>query len=268
MESTYDPVYDNQSPELKQLCWDIAFGLQAVDGIAPSNYMKQLSVEHVRGEKTYYEVDREINRYYNREGKANDANTKEADIVSDAIYNILCDKSFRFDVVTFKGYHKRIFEKLDPEVFHPGEFRTYNITKKEPILGGDTVQYQDFSLLEDSLTYDFSEESSQRYSEMTDVEKVARIAEFTSRIWQVHPFSEGNTRTTAVFIQKYLQSLGFSTNNEVFKKNSLYFRNALVRANYANIPKGVEESRKFLELFFENILLGKNNTLNNDELQV
>lgn len=263
---TYDPVYDEQNPQKKQEYWETAFGLQAVDNLKPSKYMVDLAYEHIRGEKSYGDVSQEITKYHS---SLNDISAeKEADMVSGAIYDILNDKSFRFDYNTYKSYHKKLFQNLDDSIFHPGEFRIVNLTKKEPILDGDTVQYQDYGMVEDSLKYDFNEEASQNYLEMTDAEKVSRIAEFTSRIWQIHPFTEGDTRTTAVFIQKYLQNMGFGINNKMFIDNSLYFRNALVRANYTNYPKNIAPDQTFLEKFFENLMFDKDNKLDNNELTI
>ena len=138
-----------------------------------------------------------------------------------AIYEILSDKSFRFDFLTYKNYHKRLFNNLDKDVYNPGNFRTFNITKNEVVLNGDTVDYQSYDMIEDTLKYDFEEEKNINYISKNKEELVDRIVEFTSRIWQIHPFQEGNTRTTAVFIQKYLISMGFDVNNDLFKDNSL-----------------------------------------------
>ena len=262
---TYNKVDDNISSSKKQEYWHTAFGLQKVDGLSPSGYMKNLADEHIAGKKSYYEVAEEVNRYYvaKKPGERNH-DEREADIVSNAIYAILSDEAFSFDVLTYKSYHKRLFEKLDHQVFRPGEFRTVNITKKEPILDGDTVQYQDFGLLEDSLNYDFNEEKSVDYLKMANAEKLRRLAEFTSRIWQVHPFLEGNTRTTAVFIEKYLISLGYQVNNDLFRDHSRYFRDALVRANYANLPKNIAKTDQYLIKFFGNLLFSANHPLSDD----
>ena len=265
---TYDRVNDNIDPEKKRDYWDTAFGLQAVDNLKPSPYLKELSDEHVSGQKSYYQVSEEINHYYDQLQTHASQGEHEADLVSSAIYAILSDEAFSFDLITYKSYHRRLFEKLDHKTFNPGEFRTVNITKKEPILDGDTVQYQDFGLLKESLEYDFAEEKQINYLKLDTTAKIARFAQFTSRIWQVHPFLEGNTRTTAVFIQKYLRSLGFNVDNELFKNNSLYFRNALVRANYSNIPKGVSASNEHLIQFFENLILGATNPLDNKDLYI
>ena len=265
-ERTYDEVVDEQSPEKRQEYWDVAFGLQAVDGLEPSKYMVELSEQHVRGEKTYRQVQSEITSYYNENASNN--REKEADEVSAAIYDILNNKSFRFDYLTLKSYHKHLFSNLDPKIYNPGEFRTYNITKSEPILDGDTMMYQAFDMLEESLKYDFEEEQKQDYANFSEAQIIERICEFTSRIWQVHPFQEGNTRTVAVFIEKYLNSMGFQVDNEPFEKNSLYFRNALVRANYTNVEKKIKADKQFLVKFFENLLLGKQNQLSNEDCQI
>ena len=268
-EIAYDKVQEENNPKIKQLYWNIAFGLQDVDGLKPSKYMRELSEKHIQGKKTYQEVRNEITSYYSKnKDNHEDDNEEEADEVSTAIYEILSDKSFRFDFLTFKNYHKRLFNNLDKEKYNPGVFRTYNFTKDESILNGDTVQYQSYDLIEETLKYDFNEEKEIDYTKYNEEELVNRIVEFTSRIWQVHPFQEGNTRTTAVFIQKYLIRMGFKINNELFKDNALYFRNALVRANYTNYSKGIKETNKYLIMFFENLLFNKNNILNNDDLKI
>ena len=161
-----------------------------------------------------------------------------------------------------------MFRNLDNKVYHAGEFRTYNFTKDEPVLDGDTVDYQSWELIEESLKYDFNEEKNINYLELNKEEFVERITEFTSRVWQIHPFCEGNTRTTAVFIQKYLISMGFDINNDLFKDNSLYFRNALVRANYKNYNKGVNVENKYLKMFFGMLSFDKDYELNNDDLYI
>ena len=268
-EITYIRNEEEKNPQIKQLYWDIAFGLQEVDGLKPSKYMVGLSEEHIKGRKSYEQVQNEITSYYSKnKDNHEDDDEEEADEVATAIYEILSDKSFRFDFLTYKNYHKRLFVNLNKEKYNPGVFRNYNFTKDEPILNNDTVQYQSYDLIEETLKYDFNEEKDIDYSKLSEEKFVERISEFTSKIWQVHPFSEGNTRTTAVFIQKYLISMGFNINNELFKENALYFRNALVRANYTNYSKGVKETKKYLTMFFENLLLDKNNELNNGDLYI
>lgn len=268
-EKTYDEVLDEKNPKIKQLYWNIAFGLQDVDGLKPSTYMIKLSNEHIEGKKTYKQVQMEITSYY-KENQDNheDDDQEEADEVATAIYEILSNKAFRFDYLTYKNYHKRLFQNLDKKKYNPGVFRLYDMTKEELVLDNDTVIYQTYELIEETLKYDFNEESNQDYLNFSEEQLIDRISEFTSRIWQVHPFQEGNTRTTAVFIQKYLISMGFKVNNEIFKDNALYFRNALVRANYTNYSKGIKADKKYLIMFFENLLLSKDNKLDNDEMYI
>ena len=268
-EITYDKVEDEKSPEVKQLYWNIAFGLQEVDGLKPSKYMIELSEEHINGKKTYNQVQEEIISYYKKnQDNHDDDGEEEADEVATAIYEISNNKSFRFDYLTLKNYHQRLFCNLNKEKYNPGVFRLFNMTKDETILNDDTVNYQSYDMIEETLKYDFQEEKEQNYIDFNDEQLIDRICEFTSKIWQVHPFQEGNTRTVVVFIQKYLISIGFKVNNKIFKDNALYFRNALVRANYTNYSKGVKADKKYLIMFFENLLLGKNNKLNNDDLKL
>lgn len=265
----YEKIIEEKDPRIKQLYWNIAFGLQEVDGLKPSTYMVNLSKEHIEGKKDYYQVQEEITSYYiKNKDNHNDDNEKEADIVATGIYKILNDKSFRFDFITYKNYHRRLFEKLDTKKYNAGAFRKYNFTKEEAVLNLDTVQYQSYDLIEETLKYDFDEEKKQNYLNFNQEQIIERLVEFTSRIWQVHPFQEGNTRTTAVFIQKYLISMGFKVNNDLFKEHSLYFRNALVRANYTNYAKGISSNKKFLIMFFENIVFDKKNKLINEELYI
>ncbi len=267
----YEKIGETEDSRERQLNWNIAFGLQAVDNLTPSEYMVDLATENIIGKKSYEVVEEEVKHYYENADKENlNKNEKQADEVSLRIVKILNDKAFTFNYLTLKQYHKKLFENIDIGIDEKyiGEFRDYNITKKEPILNGETVQYADYSMIEETLKYDFEEEANQKYIEKTEKEKIERICTFASNIWQVHPFGEGNTRTTALFIQKYLNSKGFNVKAELFKDNSLYFRNALVRANYSNISKGIEEDKKYLILFFENLILNKENKLDNSVLKL
>lgn len=269
-EFKYEVISETKDGKIKQLYWNIAIGLQEVDNLKPSKYLLKLAAENVKGKKSYNEIEKDISEYYSKQNNYN-SDEKEADEVSIRIVKMLNDKTFRFDYNTYRLYHKYLFDGIDIgcDKMYIGRFRDTNISKQEPVLNGDSVLYADFSMIEDTLRYDFDEERRQNYILMNDSQKVARLAEFTSRIWQVHPFREGNTRTTALFIQKYIQSLGLGEmNNEIFKDNSAYFRNALVRANYTNYAKGVREDDQYLMKFFSNLLLNTNYILDNNELYV
>lgn len=268
----YEIISKTKDGKQKQIYWNIAFGLQDVDNLKPSKYMIDLAIENICGKKTYNDVENEIQAYYDKNIEKNkNLNQQEADLVSLRLVQLLSDRSFRFDYNTYRMYHKYLFNGLDIGISRKyiGIFRDYNISKSEPVLNGATVAYTNHFLIKDTLEYDFNEEKNYNYSNKSSNEIVSHIAAFTSNIWQVHSFGEGNTRTTALFILKYIQYLGLENiNNEIFKDNSKYFRNALVRSNYRDISKGIYENNNFLYKFFSNLLLKTNYDLNNQDLYV
>ena len=149
-----------------------------------------------------------------------------------------------------------------------GNETPYYITKKEWILDGATVTYGSASELEATLEYDISQGKKYSYKGLSMDEIIHHVAVFVAGLWQIHVFGEGNTRTTAVFFIKYLRTLGFDVTNDIFAQNAWYFRNALVRANYNDLVKGVHETTEYLELFLKNLLLGEKNELHNRTLGV
>lgn len=251
----------------KSEAWQTAIGLQAVDGLKTSEYLLDTAKEHIEGNITIDEAQKRIQSYYEqREVRTEmEDNTKEADIVSARIAKLLGEKSFQFSPAEWLTIHRRLFD----DVFkHAGQIRQYNITKKEWVLNGDTVIYADYNSIRDTLDYDFATEKQFSYEGLSVEASVRHLAKFASDIWQIHPFCEGNTRVTAVFMIKYMKTFGFKVNNEAFEKNSWYFRNALVRANYNNLQKGIHSTTKFLEMFFGNLLLGTNHELKNRFMHV
>ncbi len=257
----------NSSNYVKQLQWDMAIGLQEVDNLKPSKYLEKLIEKEVEGNLTIEEVEKELKEYYSeKESKNNvDHNELECDFVSTRIVELLNKDNFNLSIDFLKYVHKFLFQ----DVYEfAGEFRKINFSKSEIILNNDSVAYGDYKLLEQSLDYDISLEKSKKYEEMNIVDVINNIANFSSNIWQIHPFREGNTRTTALFIEKYLVSLGYSVNNTMFKEKSVYFRNALVRSNYFNNDLNIKEDNSFLIKFYENLLLGKNNNLHSKDLIV
>ena len=252
---------------VKQLQWDAAIGLQEVDSLKPSKYLKKLSEENVNGEKTIYEVEHELKEYYIEKEKINaiNHNELECDLVSTRIVQLLEDDKFELSVDFLKYIHKYLFKDIYD---FAGQFRKIDFSKHELILNNDSALYGDCKTLKESLEYDISLEKVKNYKEMNIVEVINNITDFSSRIWQTHPFREGNTRTTAIFIIKYLISLGYQVDNTLFKDKSVYFRNALVRSNYFNNEKNVREDNSFLIKFYENLLLGKNNNLQSKDLIV
>ena len=252
---------------VKQLQWDAAIGLQEVDSLKPSKYLKKLSEENVNGEKTIYEVEHELKEYYIEKEKINDINHNEleCDLVSTRIVQLLEDEKFKLSVDFLRYIHGYLFKDIYD---FAGQFRKIDFSKHELILNNDSALYGDCKTLKESLEYDISLERVKNYKEMNIVEVINNITDFSSRIWQTHPFREGNTRTTAIFIIKYLISLGYQVDNTLFKDKSVYFRNALVRSNYFNNEKNVRDDNSYLIKFYENLLLGKNNNLQSKDLIV
>lgn len=238
----------------KTKAWETAIGLQEVDGLKPSNYLIETAKEHIEGKIDLEEVKERINNYYkildNRKSEEKE-NSEEADKVSVRITEILSDKSFNFNPTELISIHKRLFTGVYE---HAGIVRYYNFTKDEWVLNEDTVTYSSFENIMPALEYDFEQERNFSYKDLSFDESIKHLCRFTSNIWQVHPFCEGNTRTTAVFIIKYLRTFGFNINDEVFANNSWYFRNSLVRANYKNFEKNIFEDISYLEKFFYNLL--------------
>lgn len=247
--------------------WQTAIGLQAVDGLTPSDYLIQTARQNIEGDITIEEVQQLIKSYYqSKTTLTNDSDdTEEADKVSANIAKLLSERSFAFTVAGFTAVHRRIFDGVFK---FAGKIRDYNITKKEWVLCGDTVLYVSAPDLRKAIEYDFEQEKLFDYTGLTMEQVVSHITMFVSGLWQIHPFGEGNTRTVAVFIIQYLRSMGLDVKNNLFADHSWYFRNALVRANYQNIQKGVSRNFVYLERFFRNLLLNENHLLKNREMHV
>lgn len=265
-----DEILDGYSKEkeptkyYKSYAWKTAIGLQDVDGLEPSEYLIQTANQNINGDISFDEAHELIVSYY-KENKKRTERAEEADRVSVRIAQIISERSFTFSPVEFTTIHKRLFGGI---YTHAGKIRDYNITKSEWVLNGDTVAYGNAINLRETLEYDFGVEKSFNYKGLSTEEMIPHLARFISNLWQIHIFGEGNTRTTAVFLIKYLGKLGFSVANDIFAENSWYFRNALVRANYNNRAKGVFETTEYLELFLRNLLLNEENVLSNRELHI
>ena len=250
----------------KANAWKVAIGLQDVDGLKTSEYLLDTARDNIEGKIDFDSANARISRYYEEKEERNElAEEKEADIVSARIAQLLSNKTFTFSPASLQKIHEHLFKGI---VSKAGKFRTYNITKKEWVLNEDTVIYSDYRDIVQTLNYDFDQEKSFKYTGLDKKEFIEHISKFTSGIWQIHPFPEGNTRTVAVFIIKYLKTFGIDINNAPFEENSWYFRNALVRANYNNFDKNVYETTEFLERFFSNIIVGSDYELRKRYLHV
>ena len=267
--ASFDEYLRQGEPSQKESAenWKTAIGLQAVDGLQPSAYLIDVAKRNIEGEITLDETRKLIDSYYQSKTvrTPKDEDEEEADKVSANIAKILASKTFAFNTNGYVSLHRRIFEGVFK---HAGEIRQYDISKKEWVLEGDSVNYLNWEDLRRALDWDIEQEKNFSYKGLTDDEKIEHIAKFISGIWQIHAFREGNTRTTAIFTIQYLRSLGYEVNNEMFAKHSWYFRNALVRANYRNINKDIDYSPIYLVRFFRNLLLKDSWVLKNKYLHI
>lgn len=255
----------------KAKVWKTAIGLQQVDGLKPSDYLITIAKQNIDGDITIEEVKQRIDSYYIQHPVKNDQDssgdrTEEADKVSARIAEMLGEKTFTFSPAEYLSIHRRLFQGI---YSFAGKIRDYNITKQEWILNGETVLYASAESLEATFEYDIEQEKKFSFSGLSQQEIIAHLAQFISYLWQIHLFGEGNTRTTAIFLIKYLRKLGFKeANNDLFAEHSWYFRNALVRANYEDVSKGIHKTEKYLIRFLSNLLLNQNHSLKNREMHV
>ena len=266
MNDIFEEYLREKEPQKKEkgYAWHTAIGLQAVDGLETSQYLIDTAKKNIDGDITFEEANALIHSYY-KENTAHTQRAEEADKVSVRIAQLLSERAFVFSPAQYLSIHQKLFAGIYK---HAGKIRNYNITKAEWVLDGDTVMYGGASELRATLDYDFDLERKFSYKELTVDQIMKHLAVFVSRLWQIHVFAEGNTRATAVFFIKYLRTLGFDVTNDIFAENAWYFRNALVRANYTNLQKGVHETTEYLELFLRNLLLGEHNALKNRSMHI
>ncbi len=268
MTDIFEEYLREKEPQKKEkgYAWHTAIGLQAVDGLSTSDYLIETAKKNIDGAITFEEANDLIHSYYKENiVHTGTDRTEEADKVSVRIAQLLSEKSFVFSPAQYISIHSQLFKGIYK---HAGKIRDYNITKNEWVLDGDTVMYGGALDLRATLEYDFSVEKEFSYKNLSMNEIIKHLAVFVSRLWQIHIFSEGNTRATAVFFIKYLRTLGFDVTNDIFAENAWYFRNALVRANYTNLKKGVHETTEYLELFLRNLLLDENNPLKSRDMHI
>lgn len=247
--------------------WRVAIGLQAVDGLKTSEYLQETARKNIEGEITIDEARELVKQYYitKTTHDKDDDDKEEADRVSTNISKLLQTDAFTYSVAGLAAIHRAVFEGVFK---HAGHFRNYDISKKEWVLRGDSVLYGRWQDLKMTIEYDLEQERQFDYTGLDKGQMIEHLATFVAGLWQIHPFGEGNTRTTAIFTIKYLRLLGFSVNNDLFERHSWYFRNALVRANYRNVEKRVNIEPIFLIRFFRNLLLGENNELKNRYMMI
>lgn len=268
MNLDFDKYYEAPEPGRRERAygWATAIGLQDVDGLKPSQYLIDTAKRHIEGEISQEEARRLVDEYYEtKEGHDLPADVQEADKVSARMIAVINSPTFNFSVAYYLGLHRQIFDGVFK---FAGEIRSVELTKREWVLNGDSVQYTPSCMIKDTLEYDFDRERKFKYKGLSEDRFVEHFAAFISGIWQIHPFREGNTRTAALFAIKYLRSRGYSVTNDLFAEKSYYFRNALVRANYENDRLGVEKTQLPLEEFFKVLLYGDEIELHNRFLKI
>lgn len=265
----YEPKREPNDPAVREGYWRVAMGLQEVDGLKPSPYLRELAGEHVRGVRGLDETGDMIRAYYGRKkdaGSRQQVEEREADLVSQRIVELLTSGAFVLVPDVLSAIHGTLFQDLDAGTYCPGEYKREALQKREFVLNGDSVVYADPSLVERSLAFLFDEERSRVYGVEFDEARLEQFGRFVSRLWQVHPFVEGNTRTTAVFAVLYLRDLGFDVDNEPFERHARYFRDALVRANYRNAKAGVLPDLRYVTRFLDNLLNAAGHELRSRDL--
>lgn len=258
----YERASEHASEAQRRHYWAVAIGLQDVDGLSVSDYLRENASAYIEGEKTLAEVGSLVRSYHEA---GNDANALEADFVSQRIAEILARGAFHLAPEMLSRIHEYLFQDLDPSVYHPGEFKTERMIKQEEILNGDSVLYADPLTYDMALKGALSAEMVKAYSAF-DKGELEGFCHTVAFLWQIHPFYEGNTRTVAVFSELYLNQLGFDVANEPFEKHARYYRDALVRAMYRNAAAGIFPDESFLVSFYENVLGLKDNALVREEL--
>lgn len=223
LDSSINNYIEVKSNNIKQLDWDMAIGLQEVDNLKPSKYLGKLLKENVIGEKTIYEVEQEIKKYYTLKEENNEVNQEEqeCDLVSTRIVELLQEDNFELSIDYLKYIHKYLFQDIYD---FAGKFRKVDFSKHEKILNNDSIAYGDSKLLEQSLDYDISLEKNKDYKVMNMIDIINNITDFSSRIWQVHPFRDENEPLgqQKTYLQKYLQNKGFTDFGKSFFLNEFY----------------------------------------------
>ena len=263
--SEFDEYIIHGEPGQKEKAdaWQTAIGLQDVDGLKVSTYLLDTARQHIEGDISIDEARTRIKAYYETKS-GHDTVDEEGDKASVNIAKILNEPSFAFSLVGLTSIHRRIFEGVFK---FAGQLRQVELSKKEWVLGGNaSVSYQPAIDLREAIEYDISREKEFDYSNRPMTEVIKHLSQFVADLWQIHPFREGNTRTTAVFLIKYLRSMGIPATNDMFKEHSWYFRNALVRASYKGL--NVAPTTEFVERFLRNVILGEKNELRNRDMLV
>jgi len=260
-DSEYKVLQPNQDLQKRKEYWEVAKGLQKIDGLQTSDYLETVIQDTLEGKYVTTEAEARIREHYSAMNpESHEYQNKEADLVATRITICLERDAFKFSPVTLKAIHKELFHDVFPYKW-VGEYRTDNLTKSETVLGGLSMTYGDYMSIPELLQHDFEQEKSVQYNSPLTEEDVEKFSNFISAIWQAHPFREGNTRTISTFAIKYLRTLGVNIDNTPFQQHAKWFRDALVRSNYTDLERGIRPDFSFLHKFFENVILSAGHDL-------
>ena len=174
----FDEYFRQGEPSKREAAyaWSTAIGLQAVDGLKPSQYLLDVAKRNIEGDITIDEVREMLESYYSSKAKRTPDvdESAECDKASANIKKILSTNTFAFNTNGFIATHRRIFEGVFK---HAGELRRYDITKKEWVLRGDTVSYLNWEDLRRAIDFDIQQEKDFNYSGLSEEEKVRHIAQ-------------------------------------------------------------------------------------------
>lgn len=258
----YEPAREHASEAARRHYWAVAIGLQQVDGLEVSPYLRKVAGEYVEGKRDLAATGDLVRAHH---AAALNDEAREADLVAQRIAELLAGAPFALAPEMLREIHRYLFQDLDSSIYRPGQFKTERMVKQEEILNGDSVLYADPLAYDMALRYAFAAEQAKAYRTLERGE-LADFCHFIAFVWQVHPFAEGNTCTVAVLSELYLNQLGFSVTNEPFEKHARYYRDALVRAMYRNADAAIFPDESFLVAFYENVLGRAENVLDREAL--
>lgn len=134
----------------------------------------------------------------------------------------------QLDLPHIQLVHKYIFGDIYEWA---GEIRILNIEKAESVLSGLSVEYSDYSLIENDVNRVLNYMNNLDWLSLERSDLVDIFVKNTASLWRIHPFREGNTRSIITFMIQFAQRNGFKINKELLIKHSSYVRKALVLAS-------------------------------------
>lgn len=137
----------------------------------------------------------------------NELNNAERDVTFTKFLNIGRTYKTQFDSKYFKSIHKHIFE----DIFDwAGKFRTVPIVKEEIVIPRLSLDYAPAKEIQPRLDNVLKRMNAVNWEEITSLdEKSMLFTQYLTEIWAIHPFRDGNTRTTLTFANQFAKEHGF-----------------------------------------------------------